>query len=161
MLIFVFWVFLVFIVIIIGRAVLKGAPKSTSVFPYVKKHSLLNRSETAFFQELKNKLPQGYYLFPQVRVLDFLDIATEKHDRLTMYYRNKIWRKSVDFLICDKNLAPVMAIEINGKSHRSQRRIDRDRFVSQVFESAKLPLEMINVGSNFSQNISRIVSTLH
>ena len=46
-----------------------------------------------------------------------------------------------DFLICDFGFRPLMVIEVNGASHRSQKRMERDNFLRQVLNAAQLPLE--------------------
>ena len=70
-------------------------------------------------------------------------------------YWNKINRKHVDFLICDRDtLKPIVAIELDDSTHARENRQLRDEFVNQIFTAAKLPLIHIKVSQSY------IVSTL-
>lgn len=125
--------------------------------PYRTRHSTLNRSEAAFFLEMHKRLPSGFYLFPKMRIIDFLDVSDNAEHNA---WRNKIWAKHVDFLVCDQYFKPVLAIEINGRSHNDPGRIWRDVFVRKALETSQLPLEVVMVGSNFSRAASRITAKL-
>ena len=100
----------------------------------------MNKSEAAFFFELQKQLPQGYYIFTKMRIADMIDAL---HGNGFYYRRNKILPKHIDFLVCDRNFKPVVAIEVNGTSHNRADRIERDKLVNQVFKDAQLPLEFI------------------
>ena len=90
-----------------------------------------------------------------MRIIDFISPINREYG-----LRNKIWAKHVDFLICNKNFQPVVAIEVNGSSHLRQDRVERDELVKQIFEDAKLPREFVNVGSNFAEDITKIKTCL-
>ncbi len=126
--------------------------------PYLTRASLFNRSEAAFFLELKKQLPEGLYVFPKVRMIDFLEIDHAANRNPS--WLHKIWAKHVDFLICDRDFKPVLAIEVNGSSHNSIQRIQRDVFVQTVYTAANLPLEIVNVGTEFSGAIRPIVTKI-
>lgn len=125
---------------------------------YKKRQSVMNRSEEAFFFELQKQLPNGYYIFPKMRIADIIETVSGKD-----YYlkRNKILPKHVDFLVCDSYFKPVVAIEVNGSSHNRLDRTKRDVLVNEIFKDAQLPLETINVGSNFNESILKIKSNLY
>jgi hypothetical protein len=120
---------------------------------YKKRSSVMNRSESAFFFELQKQLPHGYYIFPKMRIADILETVSGKG-----YYhmRNGILPKHIDFLICDSYFKPVVAIEVNGGYHNTPNQKKKDSIKREIFMSAGLPLETINVGSDFSQSINRI-----
>lgn len=118
---------------------------------YRKRKTLLDKREMAFFFELQKQLPSGYYVFPKMRIADILD-ATQGHGH--KYRINKILPKHVDFVICDSEFRPVVAIELNGTSHQRQDRIERDQLVKEIFAVAGMPLEVVNVGTNFGQSVS-------
>lgn len=124
---------------------------------YRKRHSIMNKSEMAFFYELQKQIPKGYYIFPNMRIADFIDAVNGKgfYNR-----RNKILPKHIDFLICNSYFNPILAIELNGSSHQRRDRIERDILVREIFESAKLPLEIVGVGNDFSTTVTRIFSIL-
>lgn len=111
----------------------------------------MNGSESAFFFELQKQLPQEYYIFPKMRIIDFISPINREYG-----LRNRIWAKHIDFLICSKNFQPVVAIEVNGKSHLRQDRIERDDLVRQIFQDAKLPLEFVDVGTSFIDSVKQL-----
>lgn len=120
-----------------------------------RKSSIMNGSERAFFFELQKQMPQGYYIFPNMRIADILEAI----DGRGFYKRrNEILPKHIDFLICDSYFKPVVALELNGSSHRRSDRIERDGRVREIFEDAGLPLEFIHVGTSFQQEISRVLA---
>ncbi len=118
---------------------------------YRKRHTLLDKREMAFFFELQKQLPSGYYVFPKMRIADILD-ATEGYGH--RYRINKILPKHVDFVICNSEFKPIVAIELNGTSHQRHDRIERDALVKEIFAVAGMPLEVVNVGTDFSQSIA-------
>jgi hypothetical protein len=128
-----------------------------SVGHYRKKESVMNKSEQAYFYELKKQLPEGYHIFPNMRIADMINAVDGKgfYNR-----RNKILPKHIDFLVCDRYFKPVVAIEVNGSSHRRADRIERDDQVKRIFAEAKLPLEWVDVGTNFNSAVARIQSYL-
>lgn len=130
-----------------------GEREEKGKLPYRKKYSVMNQSEAAFFFELKKQLSEGYYIFPKMRIADMLDVPNG-HDYYKM--RNQILPKHIDFLVCDSNFHPKIAIELNGKSHQRQDRIERDEKVKQIFSDAKIPLEFVNVGSNFATTVQNL-----
>jgi very-short-patch-repair endonuclease len=54
---------------------------------------------------------------------------------------NPVIGKSVDFVICHRStLDPVMAIEVDDRSHQAPARRRRDAFVDKLFAEVGLPL---------------------
>ncbi len=124
---------------------------------YTRKSKVMNGSESAFFFELQKQLPVGYYIFPKMRIADVLDIP-DGHDYYKM--RNKALPKHIDFLICDKHFKPLVAIEVNGSSHHRWKQQEADQIKQEMFRDSGLSLETVDVGSNFTEAISRIKETL-
>lgn len=120
---------------------------------YKTRTSVMNSSESAFFFELQKQIPQGYYIFPKMRIADILETKNGKD-----YYhmRNKILPKHIDFLVCDSNFKPIIAIEVNGGYHNSQNQQKKDLEKIDIFKDAGLILETIKVGENFHESIERI-----
>ena len=71
---------------------------------------------------------------------------------------NKIDKKHVDFLICDKSLKPIRVIELDDRTHNLPGRIERDKFVDEIFESVSIPIEHIKVESSY--NLDYLKSSL-
>lgn len=135
----------------------KSSQTHSTVPMYRTKGSVMNKSEQAFFYELQKQLPEGYHVFPNMRIADILEAIDGKgfYNR-----RNKILPKHIDFLICDRYFKPVVAIEINGSSHRRPDRIESDNLKREIFKDANLPLEFVDVGTSFEQSVQRIKDLL-
>jgi hypothetical protein len=125
--------------------------------PYQIRFRVMNNSEEAFFHELQKQLPRDFYVFPKVRIADILKTIDGQK-----YYvsRNKILPRHVDFLICDLQFKPRMAIEINGGSHHSAKVIESDALKKKIFGELNFPLRVVNVGETFASVVQEIVSTL-
>ncbi len=68
-------------------------------FPYFKKKYFLTNTEREFFKILEEAVANEYYIFPQVHLSKILFV---KNGKEYYKYRNKIDRKSVDFVILEK-----------------------------------------------------------
>jgi len=64
-------------------------------------------------------------------------------------FRGYIRSRHLDFLICDSYMKPVLAIELDGSSHKSQKAQQTDQRKNQICEAVGLPLERVKVGSNY------------
>jgi very-short-patch-repair endonuclease len=115
-----------------------GIGKSKT-FHFKKEEYLITKTEHTFFNLLNEILGEKYFVFPQVHLSSFLDHKIRGQSWQGAL--NHIQRKSVDYLICDKDyLKPILAIELDGKSHQREDRTRRDREVERIFTEAGLPL---------------------
>ena len=123
--------------------------------PYRLRDDFLSSTELSFYKVLMLVLEnESVTVFTKVSLGDlfFVNIRDYKE---RMRYWNKINRKHVDFLICDRDtLKPIVAIELDDSTHARENRQLRDEFVNQIFTAAKLPLIHIKVSQSY------IVSTL-
>lgn len=125
---------------------------------YEIRFSFMNDSEEAFFHELTKQLPKNFYVFPKTRVADILKI---RNGHNYYYARNAILAKHVDFLICDQQFRPKMAIEINGSSHNRIKTIESDELKKRIFEEVSFPLKVVEVGESFSVVVQEILASLN
>ena len=142
------YIYFLFLGIIVGGALLfklyfsELEIKQKKALHYKKKQYLLTQAERKFFEVLEQAVGDKYYIFPQIHLASLLYV--EKRDREWQKYFNKIIKKSVDFVLCDKQyLSPVIAIELNDSSHLQERRKERDVFVQEAMESAGLKLVVV------------------
>ena len=145
---------IVLVVILIKVISLLGL-KPEEKLPYRLKSYFFNKSETAFFLELNNSLPPHFHIFPKVRMIDFIEPTNHEHK-----WRNKIWSRHVDFLICDQYFRPITAIEVNGGYHNTTKQQERDEVKKKILESASIPLISVNVGADFKSAIELIKNGL-
>ena len=109
-------------------------------YPYAAKH-ILTKREYRFYQILKEVADEyGCMVCPKVGVKDLLAVTDKKN---YMRYFHKIAQKHVDFVICDRDLYVLFAIELDDSSHETRDARQRDRFKDKAFAAAKIPLKRI------------------
>lgn len=109
-------------------------------------------AELNFFFNLKAVAGDSAHIFSEVKLSDLFYAKTGDYGK-NRSYTNRIDRKHVDFLLCDKKtLKPVLGIELDDQSHQRADRQERDDFVNHVFEAAMLPLMHISVQRSYYQS---------
>ena len=81
------------------------------------------------------------HIFPQIHLDALLRPTLTGRDGL--YAWRHINQKSVDFVLCDHELHPLVAIELDDWSHERPDRVERDRKVEALFRESSLPLERL------------------
>ena len=109
------------------------ASNDNQLFIYEVKKSLITPSEQSFFAALKELVPQGYMVFPQINLAAFIDRTDD------VSFHNELFR-NIDFLITDENYKPRIAVEINDSSHLDKGRKERDEKVSNILETGSSTL---------------------
>jgi len=118
---------------------------------YVKVDSIFTPAELKFYKILNEILPE-YVIFGKVRVADIINVDSKKAGRKYLKYFNRISKKHVDFLICDREtLSPLVAIELDDRSHERKERVERDEFMDKVFGMADLPLLRFRVQKKYDK----------
>lgn len=115
--------------------------KKDRFIAYSKKHSFLTPPEKTFYSTLCKVLGNDYLLFSQIGMLGIFDLKRIYDKKDYFFYLHKIQAKRIDFLVCDKQTTePLLAIELDDRTHARADRIKRDDYVDQVFKDTKLPL---------------------
>jgi hypothetical protein len=118
----------------------EASEKKLREYPYVLNEKFMSPAEVSFFHVLQQVTNNRLYINSKVRLGDVFWVKP-RDKRQFRAYRNKIDRKHVDFLLCDPaTLRPIVAIELDDKSHQRQDRQERDAFVDKVFNAAGVPL---------------------
>jgi len=113
-------------------------PRYRNVFPYDVRSSILTANENDFYQELKKVVGEKYVILSKVRLSDIFSVVGAKNYWAAL---NRINSKHVDFLLChSETFKPVLAIEIDDRSHRRRDRVERDEFVDNLFRSTRVLL---------------------
>ena len=102
-------------------------------FLYQLKSSLVTDTEMNYLKCIKDVLPKGYLIQPQVNLASFI-IRTDG-----ARYQNELFR-NVDFIITDLFYKPLILIEINDQTHLSRDRVERDKKVANICEEAGIPI---------------------
>ena len=125
-------------------------------FPY-KAKLLLTKSEYTFFKTLQKILDNDKYIIcPKVRLEDFIDVTYKQE---IFKYRGYIKSRHVDFLICDNNLHILFAIELDDKTHNSEKAKNTDEFKNKLFEKIGIKLYRIKTEDNYEISINNIINS--
>lgn len=107
-------------------------------YPYKLIQSLLTPSEAAFYAALRLAAGQRYLVFPKVRLADLCHGLDGWTDTAAF---NRVSSKHVDFLLCDpETFRPVLAVELDDRSHLGGRGRVRDEVKNRVFRTMGLGL---------------------
>jgi len=108
-------------------------------YEYRKKQFFLTRSENEFYKKLVEAVGSEYYVFAQAHLPTLVDHKIRGQDwRAALAHIN---RKSVDFVLCDKQyISPKLAIELDDSSHERPDRRERDEEVERILKYAGVPL---------------------
>lgn len=144
----------ILVVIIVAKMLLRKRGGLPDYSLYQKKLRTMNESEQALYINLQKILGDRYIILSKIRIEDFVE--TIKGDG-RYGARGRIKSRHVDFLVCNRaTTEPILAIELDGKSHLDARRQDRDQFVDRLYESIGLPIKHIPVGSDFLERAKSI-----
>ncbi len=102
-------------------------------FLYDPKPRLMSEVEEEFFEAIKEVLPEGFLVFPQVNLAAFIERTDSAR------YRGELFR-NVDFLVTDEDYLPRTVIEINDSTHHKPDRRERDERVRMICEEAGIPM---------------------
>lgn len=109
--------------------VIKVLSKMTKgeVSPYAPKR-LMTDHEKAFFPKLERAASRlgGYRVFPQVAMSAIIDTHRDLAQSARLATRNTFDRKIIDFVIVDENMHVVMIVELDDRTHRSDKDARRD-----------------------------------
>ena len=116
--------------------------------PYEKKPSLMTNAEKTFFKVLESTVQGRYYIIPQVQLSNL--VQPEKGKERDYAVRNKIDRKSVDFVLFNKDFfTPYLVIELDDSTHKLSSREIRDDFVNSILNKVGIKLIRIPVAKTY------------
>jgi hypothetical protein len=128
---------LVVIVALLAAIARRFIPVAKQSFPFAKRKYFFSAAERSFYEVLRRLVPE-HVVFAKVGLGELVYVTKKGSEWRS--HQNRIDRKHLDFVICNADLAPVVAIELDDSSHQKQRRIDRDAFVDQVLAAAGIPI---------------------
>ncbi len=127
----------------------RGRRKSGSDPADYRAKALLSPWEVKAFAEIRADLPPGYYVCPQVRLADAVQIV-QRDPALRRGALNRVASKSVDFMIIDGQGRIALVIELDDRSHDRSDRRDRDELVDAVLGRCAIPIKHIKPGQRVS-----------
>jgi hypothetical protein len=116
-----------------GAKLLRAEPRG---FPYSRRNCLFSAAELSFYEILQRLTPE-HTVFAKVRLAELVYVKGTVSRQMHL---NRIDQKHIDFVVCDKNLAPVVAIELDETSYQQADSRVRDEFVDEVLAAAALPV---------------------
>ena len=138
-------------------AQLKPAEVIPAMYHYERRDLIMTRAENDFFKMLDMAVGDNYYVFPQVHLSSLFEHRVDGQDWWKAFHH--INRKSVDFVICDKQtVRPLAAIELDDWSHKLDKRKARDIEVERIFRGANFPL--LRFGHNGPYTSASITQSL-
>jgi hypothetical protein len=132
-------------------------PKSISVkvpdqlserLPYRLRENFLSTPELALLRALQQMAGQHYMICPKVALNDIFYIVRPNEN---VHFFNKIFRKHVDFLLCEAStFKPAIGVELVRPVSRNETR-DSDQFMEDLFLSAGLPLVHVPSSERYAE----------
>lgn len=119
---------------------------NTFEYEYILKNNPMTENEKYFFKSLK-LITSKYNLFilPQVQLQSIFKVYNNKD--ISSF--NKIKSKSIDFAIVNQNYDYKIFIELDDCTHNKNNRIQRDKFVNNLFNKYNLKLLRIKVQKQY------------
>ena len=113
-------------------------------FPYQPAKTLFTPAERSFLGVLDQALGSEYRVFGKVRVADIASVKPGLGNSARQAALNRIASKHFDFVVCrTSDLSVVCAVELNDRSHSSQRAQARDDLLFKVCQTIHLPLLIV------------------
>lgn len=128
-------------------------PPEKRRYAYTRKEYFMTRAEHTCYKALVDAVGDRYFIFAQVHLPTIVSERIKGQDWRAS--RAHINRKSVDFVLCDKEfISPKLAIELDDWSHSRSDRQKRDREVERILGQSDLPLLRITDTEDLAQKIS-------
>src|SRR5215510_213235 len=123
--------------------------------PYRLREQFMSSPELALLRTLREMVGTRYVICPKVALNDVFYIVRPNEN---VHFFNKIFRKHVDFLLCDPHtLRPVIGVELVKPVSRNETR-DADQFMEDLFLSAGLPLVHVPSSDRYAeQDVAQLI----
>jgi len=120
---------------------------------YFRRKSLLTTTEQAFYETL-GQVVGDFLIIPKVRLVHLIG-ADDRHKYWQANF-NRVKSKHVDFVICDPQHVPMVAIELDDPSHEREDRRQRDNDLDRLFAAVSFPLLRVKAQSEYApEELSR------
>ena len=117
---------------------------------YERKKYLFTPAEFAFYKVLNQAVGSQYSIQVKVRIADLIDVRRPCSSYLGKL--NAITRKHIDFILCDpKTMCPLLAIELDDRSHEAADRQKRDVFVNGLLVAVAMPFLRVPVARAYDE----------
>jgi hypothetical protein len=135
------WGAVIFGIVALLKKIKSNNSSSTNeAWPVFAKKTLLNEKEQVVFNRLTEAFPD-WIVLAQVALSQIVIVKSGKENGP---YRNKIYKKVIDFVVCRPDTSIVVAIELDGNSHDSPGRSKSDVDKENALSSAGIKLARMN-----------------
>lgn len=130
---------------------------STNEMPY-QKRKILTDTEQKFYEQLKIITDkENMIICPKVRLEDIIETTSIKQKQK---YRGYIKSRHIDFVICDKNMNTLGAIELDDDSHHSEKAKTIDNFKNELFKTVGIRLIRVYRKSDYTIIAPRVIQEI-
>lgn len=118
---------------------------------YKPKRYLITMNELNFYNVLLEIAKElDLILFSQVSLYNILETKPDLDYSTKQTYFNRIASKSIDFVLVDKKDCRIrICIELDDNTHKQKKRIERDKFINELFKSLEINLLRYPVYQNY------------
>lgn len=134
----------IFVLAIAVMILNKFASKRVKRPPYIRKATLLNRGELELYKKLITACP-NYIVMSQVRLADIVETESDLSQEDENFWFDRIKSKSVDFVICDKDMRVKLCIELDGPHHAKPDRRKADAMKDETLTTCGIPILRLDV----------------
>ncbi len=150
------------ILVAVLKAILASKKAGARAFPYQAISHLFTPAERSFSGVLDQAIDPEYRVFGKVRAADVMGVTKGMTRSEWQQAFNRIQSKHFDFVICRASDSSILLlIELDDKSHKKDRRMDRDNFLERATEAAGVPLLRIPCQRNYSIQEVSSLTTAH
>lgn len=151
-------VFVVVVIAVLAAVVQRIAIGGKQSFPFAKRKYFFSAAERSFYEVLRRLVP-NHTVFAKVRLADVVRVTAKGSQWRSQ--QNRIDRKHIDFIICDADLAPALAIELDDSSHDDHKRRTRDSVVDGVLAAANIPIVHVKAQRGYQLDELRQILSAH
>lgn len=90
--------------------------------------------------KLRSKINKDLLVFPKVRMEDIVNVNKNFDNSNKTKHRNYIKSRHLDFVIADKNMRVLCAVELDDSSHFSKEAKITDKLKNDILKDAQIPL---------------------
>lgn len=102
--------------------------------------NILTKNEYSFYMKLRSKINKDLLVFPKVRMEDIVNVNKNFDNSNKTRHRNYIKSRHLDFIIADKDLRILCAVELDDSSHFSKEAKVTDKLKNDILKDAQIPL---------------------
>ena len=113
---------------------------------YVTKNYIMTYTELLFFRKLKKVTDNlDLLVFPQVDLERIIQVSDNN-----LADRNRIKSRSIDYtIVSSKDCKIICCIELDDKSHNTEKAKQIDEFKNELFKKVNIPLHRIKVNNYY------------